>query len=134
MNEAEPARASSIYLAAAEGGTGKTVVALGLLHLLAASSARVGVFRPVVRSLDEPDNQLELLLAHATAKLDDHSRCRGVTYQQVFADREGALSEIVARFHDVARQCDAVLVVGSDYTDVVNPSELSFIARIVVNL
>ena len=134
MNEAEPARASSIYLAAAEGGTGKTVVALGLLHLLAASSARVGVFRPVVRSLDEPDNQLELLLAHATAKLDDHSRCRGVTYQQVFADREGALSEIVARFHDVARQCDAVLVVGSDYTDVVNPSELSFNARIAVNL
>ncbi|HTM85460.1 MAG TPA: phosphate acetyltransferase [Mycobacterium sp.] len=130
----EPARASSIYLAAAEGRTGKSVIALGLLHLLAASSARVGVFRPVVRSLDEPDEQLELLLAHATAKLDDHSGCRGVTYQQIYADREAALGEIVARFHDVARQCDTVLVVGSDYTDVVNPSELSFNARIAVNL
>ncbi|MEO6793495.1 MAG: phosphate acetyltransferase [Mycobacterium sp.] len=134
MIEVEPARASSIYLAAAEGGTGKSVIALGLLHLLAASSARVGVFRPVVRSLDKPDDQLELLLAHATAKLDDHSGCRGVTYQQVYADREAALGEIVARFHDVARQCDTVLVVGSDYTDVVNPSELSFNARIAVNL
>ena len=125
---------SSIYLAAAEGGTGKSVLALGLLHLLAASSARVGVFRPVVRSLDESDGQLELLLAHATATIDDHSACRGVTYQQVFADREAALGEIVARFHEVARHCDTVLVVGSDYTDVVNPSELSFNARVAVNL
>lgn len=128
------AETPSIYLAAAEGGTGKSVIALGVLHMLAASSARVGVFRPIVQSLDEPDDQLELLLAHATATLDDHTGCRGVTYQQVHADREGALGEIVARFHDVARQCDTVLVVGSDYTDVVNPSELSFNARVAVNL
>lgn len=125
---------SSIYLAAAEGGTGKMVIALGLLHLLAASSARVGVFRPVVRSPDERDEQLELLLAHATATIDDHRACLGVTYQQVYTDREAALGEIVARFHEVARHCDAVLVVGSDYTDVVNPSELSFNARVAVNL
>lgn len=133
MGESESG-ASSIYLAAAEGGSGKTVVALGLLHMLAASSARVGVFRPVVRSLDEPDEQLELLLAHATATIDDHAACRGVTYQQVYTDREAALGEIVARFHEMARRCDTVLVVGSDYTDVVNPSELGFNARIAVNL
>jgi len=70
MTEADPARASSIYLAAAEGGTGKAVIALGLLHLLAASSARVGVFRPIVRSLDGPDEQLELLLAHAVGYVE----------------------------------------------------------------
>ena len=123
-----------MYLAAAEGGTGKSAIALGLLHLLAASSTRVGVFRPVVRSLDEPDDQLELLLAHSTATIDDHDCCRGVSCEQVFADREAALADIVARFHEVARHCDTVLVVGSDYTDIVNPSELSFNARIAVNL
>jgi hypothetical protein len=42
-------RASSIYLASAESDTGKSAIALGLLHLLAASAARVGVFRPIVR-------------------------------------------------------------------------------------
>ncbi len=125
---------STVYLAAAEGGTGKSTIALGLLHLLTASAGRVGVFRPIVRSVDEADELLVLLLAHATATLDDHTRCQGVTYQQVYTDREAALSEIVARFHDVARQCDAVLVVGSDYSDVVNPSELSFNARVAVNL
>ncbi len=129
-----PADASSIYLAAAEGGTGKSTIALGLLQLLTASAGRVGVFRPIVRCVDEPDDLLVLLLAHATAAVDDKTRCQGVTYHQVYADREAALSEIVARYHDVAAHCDAVLIVGSDYTDVVNPSELTFNARIAVNL
>ncbi|HEX7323343.1 MAG TPA: phosphate acetyltransferase [Mycobacterium sp.] len=134
MADPEPTRASSIYLAAAEDGTGKSAIALGLLQLLAGSTGRVGVFRPIVRSLDERDNLLELLLAHGAVTFADHSRCRGVTYQQVYADPEAALGEIVAAFHDIARRCDAVLIVGSDYTDVVNPSELSFNARIAVNL
>ncbi|PRC52117.1 phosphate acetyltransferase, partial [Mycobacterium sp. ITM-2017-0098] len=42
--------------------------------------------------------------------------------------------EIVDRFHHVADQCDAVLVVGSDYTEVAAPSELSVNARIAANL
>lgn len=125
---------SSIYLAAAEAGTGKSTLALGLVHLLASSAGRVGVFRPIVRSLAEPDELLELLRAYATATLDDPSRCAAVTYQQVHADPEAALGDIVAAYHEIARQCDAVVVVGSDYTDVVNPTELNFNARIAVNL
>ena len=34
----------------------------------------------------------------------------------------------------MADQCDAVLIVGSDYTDVATPSELSTNARIAANL
>lgn len=34
----------------------------------------------------------------------------------------------------MAEQCDAVVIIGSDYTDVASPSELSFNARIAVNL
>lgn len=50
------------------------------------------------------------------------------------ADQDAALSEIVNRYHEVASQCDAVVIVGSDYTDVGSPSELGFNARIAVNL
>ena len=134
MTALQPTPPSTIYLAAAEPGTGKSTIALGLVHLLAASAGRVGVFRPVVRSLDEPDGLLELLLAHATATLREGTRCVGVTYQQVHADPAAALSQIVAGYHEVANQCDAVVVVGSDYTDVVNPTELAFNARVAVNV
>lgn len=129
-----PTGVSSIYIASAEGGTGKSTIALGVLHPLAASAARVGVFRPIVRSTEDADHLLELLLEHATATLDDYDQCLGVTYDEVDEDPEAALSEIVARYHGVVRQCDAVVVIGSDYTDVVNPSALTFNARIAVNL
>jgi phosphate acetyltransferase len=108
-------------------------VALGVLHTLAASAARVGVFRPIARSSSEPDYVLELLLSQSTANIS-YEQSVGVTYDDVHRDQEEALSNIVARYHAVADQCDAVLIMGSDYTDIASPSELSFNARIATNL
>nr|WP_176457314.1 MULTISPECIES: phosphate acetyltransferase [unclassified Rhodococcus (in: high G+C Gram-positive bacteria)] len=124
---------SSIYIASPEGDSGKSTIALGVLQMLAATAARVGVFRPIARSTDEPDYILELLVEHTTADLT-YEQSLGVTYEQVHVDQDAALSEIVNRYHEVAAQCDAVVIVGSDYTDVGSPSELGFNARIAVNL
>ncbi|GAT03865.1 phosphate acetyltransferase [Mycolicibacterium fortuitum subsp. acetamidolyticum] len=93
----------------------------------------MGVFRPITRLGEDRDYILELLLASATAGLS-YDECVGVSYQQVHEDPDVAIAEIVDRFHRVAEQCDAVLIVGSDYTDVATPSELSMNARIAVNL
>lgn len=81
----------------------------------------------------ERDYILELLLAHTSAGLP-YERCVGVTYQQLHADRDDAIAEIVDSYHAMADECDAVVVVGSDYTDVTSPTELSVNARIAVNL
>ncbi|WP_330184450.1 phosphate acetyltransferase [Nocardia sp. NBC_01503] len=124
---------SSVYIASPEGDTGKSTVALGVLQALAATTPRVGVFRPITRSATERDYILELLLEHSTAD-DDYDQSIGVTYEQVHADPDAAISEIVMRYHAMAKQCDAVLILGSDYTDVASPSELRFNARIAVNL
>lgn len=128
---AEPA--SSIYIASPEGDTGKSTIALGVLQMLCASAARVGVFRPIARSSTETDYILELLIDHTTADLS-YEQSLGVSYEAVHSDADDALAEIVSRFHDVAAQCDAVVIVGSDYTDVGSPSELSFNARIAASL
>jgi phosphate acetyltransferase len=124
---------SGIYVASPEGDTGKSTIALGILHRLAATVAKVGVFRPITRMGEERDYILELLLAHTTAGLP-YDECVGVSYQQLHEDPDGAIADIVDRYHHVADQCDAVLIVGSDYTDVATPSELSMNARIAVNL
>ncbi|QGQ18725.1 phosphate acetyltransferase [Cellulomonas sp. JZ18] len=125
--------ARTIYVMSAEGDTGKSVVALGLVDLLTRSVQRVGVFRPVARSTDEPDYVLDLLLAHDGVDIA-YDEAVGATYDEVIADPEEALSRIVARFHDVERRCDAVVVVGTDYTDVAGPTELAYNARIAANL
>jgi phosphate acetyltransferase len=125
--------ASSIYIASPEGDTGKSTIALGILHRLAATVAKVGVYRPITRLGEERDYILELLLAHTTAGLS-YEDCVGVSYRQLHEDPDAAIADIVDRFHRVANRCDAVLIVGSDYTDVASPSELSVNARIAVNL
>jgi phosphate acetyltransferase len=126
-------RVSSIYIASPEGDTGKSTIALGLLSRLTATAPRVGVFRPITRLGEERDYILELLLAHTTAGLD-YEQCVGVSYQQLHADSDAAIVAIVDRYHAVAQQCDAVVIVGSDYTDIASPSELSTNARIAANL
>jgi phosphate acetyltransferase len=125
--------ARSIYLTSAEGNTGKSTIALGLVTTLTRTTARVGVFRPIARSTDEPDYVLELLLTAATAEIA-YEDCIGVTYDDVHDDPDAALSRIVERFKHVEAACDAVVIVGSDYTDVGSPTELSYNARIAANL
>ena len=74
-------------MASAEGDTGKSAIALGLLALLIATSGRVGVFRPISRAAanGERDRILELMMEHLSADLD-YDDCLGVTYDDVHAD------------------------------------------------
>jgi phosphate acetyltransferase len=125
--------ARSIYITSAEGHTGKSTVALGVLESLRHSVERVGVFRPIARSTDERDYVLELLLQRITADIS-YEDALGVTYDDVHADADAALAEIVQRFRAVEAQCDTVVILGSDYTDVGSPTELGYNARIAANL
>lgn len=125
--------AQSIYISSAEGHSGKSTIALGVLNTLARSAPRVGVFRSVARSTHENDYVLEMLLSHDGVDLT-YEDCIGVTYDDVRADPESALSTIVARFKAIEAQCDAVVILGSDYTDVASPAELGYNARIAANL
>ncbi|MDM4762513.1 phosphate acetyltransferase [Galbitalea sp. SE-J8] len=125
--------ARSIYISSAEGHSGKSSIALGVLDLLSHEVGRVGVFRPIARSTDERDYVLDLLLQHDGVDLS-YDECVGTDYEQVHDDPDAALGRVVERFHAVERQCDAVVIVGSDYTDVGSPTELGFNARIAANL
>lgn len=125
--------ATSVYIASAEGFSGKSTIALGVLDALSRSGERVGVFRPIARSTTEPDYVLQTFLKHDTVDLA-YDECLGVTYDDVRTDPEEALSNIVQRFKHVEAQCSAVVIVGTDYTDVSGPTELAYNARIAANL
>ena len=126
-------------MAAPEGDTGKSTIALGLLRILAGTVQRVGVFRPVTiaprSNHDEParDRIVEMLLQHTTVDLK-YEDCVGVTNARVHQDRDAALTEIVDKYHAVARQCDVVVILGTDYTGVPSPTEFEFNATLAVNL
>ena len=125
--------AQSIYITSAEGNSGKSSVALGVLDALSHATPRVGVFRPIARSTAERDYVLEMLLDHDGVDLE-YDECVGVTYDDVRGDPDAALARIVERYKAVQAQCDAVVVIGSDYTDVSSPAELAYNGRIAANL
>jgi phosphate acetyltransferase len=128
---------SSVYVASVEGYTGKSTVALGLLEQLSRRVSRIGVFRPVVRADTSEhggrDYVLDLLSSHDAVTLG-YDECVGVTYDEVHADPSAALDRIVERYHRVTEKCDAVVIIGSDYTDVGTPTEFAYNARIAANL
>ncbi|WNM23983.1 phosphate acetyltransferase [Demequina capsici] len=123
----------SIYIASSEGDTGKSTIALGITAMLSRTVGRVGIFRPVARVADGSDYVLQLLLGHDGVD-QTYEESIGVTYDDVHANPDAALATIVQRYHDIARKSDAVVIVGTDYTDVSAAAEFEFNARIAANL
>jgi len=120
-------------VASVEGHTIKSVIALGVLDTLKRAYRSVGVFRAVSPQLESRDLVLEMLLeiSGSQLKLED---CVGANYRDVHASPEKALAQIIERYKKIESTVDAVVILGSDYTDVVSPAELSFNARVATNL
>jgi len=121
-----------IYLAGTEARSGKSAVAVGLVARLARRHARVGVFRPIVRS-GGPDELSRMLLQEAPTDVTA-DQAWGVTHDVLHADPAAALGTVVDRYHAIAQGHDVVLVVGSDFTDVSAPTEFATNATIAADL
>jgi phosphate acetyltransferase len=124
--------ARSVYVASVEGHTAKSVVALGVLEALTKKFPRVGVFRSVTPD-SGVDVVLDLLLANTNLSLDPELSV-GVSYREMHEAPEKALGKILENYKRLEQQCDAVVVIGSDYTDIFSPAEFSFNARVAANL
>ncbi|WP_424935796.1 MULTISPECIES: phosphate acetyltransferase [Bacteria] len=125
--------AQSIFITSLEGHSGKSLIAMGVIDALSRATPRVGVFRPITRTADGTDDVLEMLLARDGVDLDA-VECVGATYDDLRRDPDEAMGRIVERYRSMESRCDAVVILGSDYTDVASPAELGVNARIAANL
>ncbi|OCC08726.1 phosphate acetyltransferase [Streptomyces sp. PTY087I2] len=124
--------ARSVYVTGIERGDGRQVVELGVMELLTRQVDRVGVFRPLVH--DGPDRLYELLRARYRLS-QSPATVYGLDYHEASAVQAekgtGELvSRLVERFHRVAREYEAVLVLGSDFAATQLPDELALNARL----
>ncbi|MCF8529559.1 MAG: phosphate acetyltransferase [Aquiluna sp.] len=125
--------ARSVYVASVEGHTAKSVVALGVLETLTKKFQKVGVFRAISEDPSGHDAILELLMSNTNTEFAIED-CVGVSYREMHETPEKSLGKILERYKALEASCDAVVVVGSDYTDVFSPAEFSFNARVAANL
>ena len=123
---------NSIYVAAPEGLTGKSMVAVGMIEALIRTVGSVGVFRPVVRS--DAEDEIARILIGQPGIAQTYAEAVGVTYEDVRSDPDAALHTLVEKYAAIKERFDSVVVLGSDYTDVNAPTELTFNARVAANL
>ncbi len=124
--------ARSVYVASVEGHTAKSVLALGMIQALRGDNLKVGVFRSVTPDA-ENDHVLKLLISQLDGDIS-YEDSIGVSYKEVHESPERALAKIVTRYRAQAKKFDAMVIVGSDYKDVVGTTELSFNAKVAANI
>ena len=124
--------ARSVYVTGIGRGDGRQVVELGLMELLSRRSDRIGVFRPLTHRA--ADDMVELLRARYRIGLAS-GLLYGMDYEAAAALRaergqDELVSALVDRFRAVERECETVLVLGTDFADTAIPDELALNARL----
>nr|WP_203685764.1 phosphate acetyltransferase [Streptomyces sp. SID14515] len=130
--DGRPRVARSVYVTGIDRGDGRQVVELGVMELLTRQVDRVGVFRPLVH--DGPDRLYELLRARYRLS-QSPATVYGLDYHdastvQAEKGTDELVSRLVERFHQVARDYEVVLVLGSDFAATQLPDELALNARL----
>ncbi|MEZ0090582.1 phosphate acetyltransferase [Streptacidiphilus sp. EB129] len=124
--------ARSVYVTGIGRGDGRQAVELGVMELLTRQVDRVGVFRPLRHG--HTDHVVELLRGRYRVDLPTEE-LYGLSYDEAAAlQAERGPDELVGilveRFRAVERQCQAVLVLGTDFASTSIPDELAVNARL----
>ncbi len=125
----------SVYVTAMGAASGKLLVTLGLVEMLARRVTSVGFYRPVVPTA--PDNDIELV--RSRYQLPDDCVGFGFTadeYRQIVAARgpDAAMARALRSYKQIESRCDVVVIEGSDFTGPDSPVELEANAAFARNL
>ncbi|WP_037607699.1 phosphate acetyltransferase [Streptacidiphilus rugosus] len=124
--------ARSVYVTGIGRGDGRQAVELGVMELLTRHVDRVGIFRPLLHP--PTDHVVDLLRGRYRVELPSQDMY-GLGYDEAAAlqaerGQDELVGLLVDRFRAVERECEAVLVLGTDYASTNIPDELALNARL----
>ena len=111
----------AVFIATAEPYSGKSVLTLGLVHLLLGQAQRVGYFKPIItpESPGQPDAHIETVLQHFQLPLryaDTYAYTGQEALRLVESGRTGELLDtIIHRYKQLEEAHDFVVVEGTDF-------------------
>ena len=128
----------NLYVASMEPESGKEILVLGVMELLSRRIRNMGFFRPIIRSGDKPDNDIQLILSRYNQELPykDTYGCTHEEAQNMIADGQynELLKSIVGKYKELESKCPFVVCEGTDYTGVSSAFEFDFNADVANNL
>lgn len=129
-----------IYITGGEPGSGKSVVVLGIMEMIAGHSGKVGFFRPVVRDAQKPDNITNLIISRYDMKIPYemmYGCCYDVARDMLIRDKdedEDFLKLIMEKYKALEKEYDLIICAGSDFAGPAATLEFDFNAKIANNL
>ena len=128
----------SLYVAGAGRGTGKSVVALGLMEMLSAFNRTIGFFRPIVQRSAQEDALIELMRARYNLPFEPEMLygCTAEDAKHLLGSGhyDELLKRILIKFKALEERCDLVVCAGTDYDGLVPSLEFDFNADLANNL
>jgi phosphate acetyltransferase len=110
---------ANLYITGMERGSGKSVVALGLMETLAGRAQRAGFFRPIVPAGDGRDAQTELVRRRymPDASYEEmHAVSAAEADSLIAAGRQAELEQrVFDAYKELERSYDVVLCEGTDF-------------------
>jgi phosphate acetyltransferase len=116
------ALAHNLYITGIEAGSGKSIVALGLMEMLAGRAERAGFFRPIIGSADRLDPQIELIRRRyrlETSYDEMHAMSADEANALIAANRQAELEQrIFDAYKALERRFEVVVCEGTDFSGV----------------
>ena len=112
----------AIYVATTEPNSGKSIISLGLMHLLLGKAAKVGYFRPIIDDYGpgEKDNHINTVISYFGIQMEYHEAyacTRSEVIQKYNQDKDDeVLDKIIEKYKTIESQFDFVLVEGTDFS------------------
>lgn len=112
----------SLYIAAIEPGSGKSLVLLGIMELLSNRVEKLGFFRPVIQSSYEHDNDIDLICSryHLACSYEAQYALTAEEARLLVAEGhyDELLKRVIERYKALERQCDFIVCEGCDSTTI----------------
>ena len=112
----------AIYIATTAPNSGKSLVSLGLMHLLLGKAAKVGYFRPIINDYKkgEWDNHIRTMISYFDLNMtyeEAYACTRSEVILKLNQDKEDEiLDKIIAKYKAIEGRFDFILVEGTDFT------------------
>lgn len=129
---------NNLYIAASEAQAGKSLIAMGFMELLSRHVKRIGFFRPIVRSEEEMDSHIKLIAQRYKLPFS-YDSMYGMTSNQAFGfiqdgDQDSLLTGVLNKYKKLERECDFILIEGTDFRGTLVSFEFDMNARFANNL
>lgn len=113
----------SIYIAASDANSGKSMLSLGLMQLLLRKKPKVGYFRPII---DNPignkrDNHINTVLNYFNLK-SSYDDCYAFTRSELIRNlnenkEDEIINKIIEKYKKLEEENDFVIIEGTDFSD-----------------